>query len=302
MQAPQLDRKSRKHSGRPDTTGLDPERCAREILFALTCWDFPWDVERALEFALFRTYAVPSISSLLARTGEFEQRTRKRYDDTELILAEILEHGADHPRGAAALARMNEMHARFRIPNEDFLYVLSTFVFEPMRWIERFGWRQLTEAEKAAMFHYYRDLGRRMGIHDVPDDLPAFEAFNRDFEGMHFHYTESNARIGTKTLDLMLGFYLPRPLFGLGRPAAYALMDPLLLAAMGFPPPPRWLRWAVPAALRLRAHALRLLPKRRHPHLLTRVRRPTYPRGYTIEELGTFAPKERPRTAPRARS
>ncbi len=277
--------------GRPDTSALDPVRDAREIVFALAAWDFPWDIERSLEFALFRTYAVPSISALLVHTGEFEQRTRKRYDDTELILAEIQQHGADHPRGAAALARMNAMHGRFRIPNENFLYVLSTFVFEPMRWIERFGWRQLSAAEKAAMFHYYRDLGARMGIRDIPTDLAAFEAFNCDFEAAHFRHAASNARIGTKTLDLLLGFYLPRALFGLARPGAYALMDPPLRAAMGFPDPPRWLCRAMPAALRLRAWVLRLLPKRRRPHLLTRVRRPTYPRGYRIEDLGTFAEK-----------
>lgn len=80
---------------RPDTTGLDPARDARTYMIALSCWDFPCDIEKALEFALFRTYAVPAISGLLQRTGEFENRTRKRYDDTELILAEIQEHGPD---------------------------------------------------------------------------------------------------------------------------------------------------------------------------------------------------------------
>jgi hypothetical protein len=272
---------------------MDPERDSRQIVFVLGAWDFPWDIERALEFALFRTYAVPSISSLLARTGEFVKRTRKRYDDTELLLAEIQQHGADHARGAAALSRMNEMHGRFRIANDDFLYVLSTFVFEPIRWIERFGRRRLSEAEKAALFHYYRDLGRRMGIQAIPEDPGTFETFNRDYEEAHFRYAESNARIGVKTLDLLLGFYLPRPLFGLARPFAHALMDAPLRDAMGFPSPPGWLQQAAPAAMRVRARLLRILPKRRRPHLLTRVRRPTYPRGYSVEALGTFAPEPR---------
>jgi hypothetical protein len=103
-----------------------------------------------LEFALFRTYAVPSISGLLAKTGEFERGPRKRYDDTELILAEILENGLDSARGRAALARMNAMHGRFGIANEDTLYVLSTFLFEPVRWLERFGWRPMTVHEQQA--------------------------------------------------------------------------------------------------------------------------------------------------------
>ena len=121
---------------------LDPRRDYRRIVFLLTFHVFPWDIERALEFALFRTYAVPSISGLLFKTGEFVRRPRKRYDDTELILSEILENGFDSKRGQSALRRLNEMHGRFPISNADYLYVLSTFVFEPIRWLERFGWRR----------------------------------------------------------------------------------------------------------------------------------------------------------------
>jgi hypothetical protein len=72
------------------------------------------------------------------------------------------------------------------------------------------------------------------------------------------------------------------------RPLAHALMDTPLLNAMGFREPPRLLRRLVTGALRARAHVLRWVPERRRPHLLTRVRRPTYPRGYEIEQLGTF--------------
>ena len=68
-------------------------------------------------------------------------------------------------------------------------------------------------------------------------------------------------------------------------------MDAPLLTAMGFEPAPRWLRVLVPGLLRLRGRLLAHFPERRRPHLLTRVRRPTYPEGYRIEELGTFRRK-----------
>lgn len=72
---------------------------------------------------------MPSISRLLFKSGEFIRRPRKRYDDTELLLAEILENGFDSKRGRSALQRINQMHNRFAIANRDFLYVLTTFVF-----------------------------------------------------------------------------------------------------------------------------------------------------------------------------
>lgn len=275
---------------RPNTHAMDPISHAREITFVLSAWDFPSDIQTALELALFRTYAVPGISGLLNRTGAFTNETRKRVDDTGIILSEILEHGPKSPRGSKALQRMNEMHARFSIPNEAFLYVLSAFVCEPVRWLERFGWRELTWTEITACTNYYRDLGERMGITGIPETYEGFAAFNRSFEDKYFRYAPSNAVIGNKTLDLLLGSYLPRGLFWLGRPVLVALLDAPLRNAMGFKKPPRWLQYLVPAALRLRARILARLPKRTSPVLVAERARRSYPNGYRIEEVGTFAP------------
>lgn len=269
---------------------LDPSTEYERIGFILTAYEFSWDIEKALEFALFRTYAVPSISGLLSRTGEFRRHTRKRYDDTELLLSEISENGLDSARGRAAVSRVNEMHGRYRISNGDMLYVLSTFVVEPKRWIDRFGKRPLTQAEIEASVQYYRALGEKMGIRDLPDSFAGFDAYSRTYEAEHFRYADSNAEIAGLTRDLLLSFYLPKPLVPLGRPAVHALCDPPLRRAMGFPDPPGWLEWVVIGGLKLRASVLRWLPARRRPRLITARRRPTYPGGYRIEELGTFKP------------
>jgi hypothetical protein len=265
---------------------LDPVADHQQICFLSTCYDFPWDYTRALEFALFRTFGVAKGTPLLASTGEFVQRTRKRYDDTVLILGELLEHGYDSPRGRAALRRMNQQHGRYPIPNDEYLYTLSTFVFEPMRWIDRFGWRAYTAHERIATFTYWVEIGRRMNIRDLPATLEEFEAFNIAFERANFRYAPPNARIACATRDLLLGMYLPRPLWPLGKPLVAALIDEPLLRAVGFSAPPAWLRRLAGAALRLKARIQRALPPRRAPYLFTRAHYPSYPRGYIIEELG----------------
>jgi hypothetical protein len=76
----------------------------------MTAYEFPFDITRALEFALYRTFAVPRISALLDQTGEFTRHTQKRYDDTDLILSTIYEYGYDSDQGRAALRRMNRLH------------------------------------------------------------------------------------------------------------------------------------------------------------------------------------------------
>jgi hypothetical protein len=61
---------------------------------------------------------------------------------------------------------MNQLHRRWNIDNEDFLYVLSTFVFEPTRWHQQYGWRTPSEIEKRANFYFWREVGRRMNIQE----------------------------------------------------------------------------------------------------------------------------------------
>ena len=100
---------------------LDPKNDCQEISYLISAYEFPWDLTRALEFALFRVFGMPNESALLAQTGEFVQRTQKRYDDTVLILSEIIENGYDSPRGHAALVRMNKQHSRYQIPNDEIL-------------------------------------------------------------------------------------------------------------------------------------------------------------------------------------
>ena len=128
----------------------------QQIVRRLACYEFPFDFTRSLEFALFRTFCVPSVSRLLNATQEFVQRARKRNDDTDLLVSEILENGYASERGRAAIARINVIHGRFRISNDDFLYVLSSFIYEPIRWIGRFGWRPLNERECLALFYFWR--------------------------------------------------------------------------------------------------------------------------------------------------
>jgi hypothetical protein len=53
---------------------LDPVRDDQRIVYLDTYYEFPFDTTRSLEFALFRTFAVPSIGGLLDETGEFGAR------------------------------------------------------------------------------------------------------------------------------------------------------------------------------------------------------------------------------------
>jgi hypothetical protein len=264
---------------------LDPVADHVRVVYLDTCFEFPWDTTRSLELALFRTFAVPSVAQVLADTGEFFARAQKRYDDTDLILSTIVETGYDSAEGRRAIRRMNQIHGRFEISNDDFLYVLSSFVFEPIRWNARFGWRPLIEAERLATFHFWRAVGGLMAIRDIPESYDAFERFNVEYEREHFARSAASEAVGRATRDMFLACFpgLPKRF---GAQAIYALMDDNLLAAFDFPHPPAAVRMAVETALRTRGRIVAMLPPRRRPRLRTRRKTRTYGRSWELERLG----------------
>ena len=264
---------------------LDPVRDHVRIQHLSTGFEFSWDTVRALEVALYRTYCVPGISALLARTGEFTSHPQRRYDDTAIIIAELCEWGYESERGRAALERMNFIHSHFRIPNEDYLYVLSTFVFEPIRWNARFGWRLMHENEKQASFHFWREVGRRMGIADIPGTFDALERFSRAYEEQHFRYADSNARIGAATRELFVSWF-PRFLAPMIRKSVHAMLDDRMREAFGFPEPSASLTFVLDFCLTMRGRIVRFLPPRRQAHFFTDNPNRTHPGGYDITHLG----------------
>lgn len=116
----------------------------------------------SLEFALFKTFALPSVSKLLVSTREFQDHCTRRAEDTELILSEIIdaypriqnemrrcpiipekEIKKQHERRETAIHRLNEIHGKYKISNDDYLYTLVLFLEEPVRWINSWEWRKL---------------------------------------------------------------------------------------------------------------------------------------------------------------
>ncbi|TDQ48007.1 oxygenase MpaB family protein [Actinorugispora endophytica] len=269
---------------------LDAEADCRRIALIISNHEFPWDIEQALGLALYRTYAVPGIGELLDRTQEFTRRTQHRYDDTALLLSDIMEHGFEPGRGRDALRRINQMHRSYDISNDDYRYVLSTFVVMPVRWLNDlgYGWRRLSEHEVAALTNYYRTLGRHMGIKEIPETYDEFHELFESYEAAHFAYTDGGRAVADATLDLMVDFF-PRWQRPVVRPFTKALLDDRLVKAFGYEEPSRFWRTAARLGLRARARVVRLMPPRREPRPVSaNPNIVSYPDGYDPRRIGTF--------------
>lgn len=66
---------------------------------------------------------------------------------------------------------MNHLHDQYNISNDDFLYTLSVFILEPPKFCTRFEWRSMSPVEEMALFAFWSEIGRRMGIEGIPAEL-----------------------------------------------------------------------------------------------------------------------------------
>ena len=264
---------------------MDPDADCDEIYRLLSQYEFPWDITRALELALFRTYAVPAIGRLLDRTGELTRCPQRRYDDTVMILFEILAAGRHgQQRRAEALQQLNAIHGRYRISNDDYLYTLATFVVIPVRWIEQFGWRRLHPREVRALTNTMRRMGEGMRIDGIPETYAEFAQLLDDYERDRFGFDPGGRRVADSTMRLF-GSWFPRPLSGAVSSATRLLMEPHLLDAFALEHPPEFAKRAVRLALKARAQVLRVGPVRPDSRPVSPEPR-SYPDGYRIADLG----------------
>ncbi|MGH3372642.1 MAG: oxygenase MpaB family protein [Nocardioidaceae bacterium] len=264
---------------------LDPAQDHDEIFALVTRYEFPWEYVQGTSLAFLRDFAVPSISGLLDRTGEFEHRGQKRYDDTILIGFEATVDTLESERGRAAIRHLNRIHRRHDISDDEFVYVLATTIVGPKRFIDAYGRRALHPHETAAMARVTSRFGELMGIKHLPASYPDYEAFLDRHEAEHFRFAPENRRVAEASLRIVAGWY-PRPLRSLVRRIGIAMLDEPLRRALGLPRQPRWLGRLVHVALRSRARALRLMPPRPATRPYRHDPSRTYPLGYTLADLG----------------
>ncbi|KAF8966173.1 hypothetical protein BDZ97DRAFT_1658235 [Flammula alnicola] len=276
---------------------ITPEE-AQKIIHISTLYDMPLLLNYSLAFALFKTYGIPSISKLLAATKELKSKetVSKRYADTEILIstwvgcpisgflnpavAETKEgpntKPADDPRANIALARVNWLHSKYNISNDDYLYTLCLFVLEPSDWADRYGWRSLSPLERNAFYVFWVEIGKRMGIRDIPGTLEELLAFSKEYETTHMVPAETNKEIAGYTVDELLSA-APKA-FGVkafGVRVVICLMDDIVRQAMMYPKQPWLLRATVYSLLRIIGFIQHfLLPPRISPSFPIDVRLP----------------------------
>lgn len=242
---------------------------ANEIMHVSQLWDMPWLTTISLSFALFKTYAIPTISKVLCKSRELSDpaNAARRAEDTAVTITEFL-RGLDTERGAQALARMNYLHSRYGslITNDDMLYTLSLFIFEPIAFAEKYDWRPMTLLEQESRYVFWREIGARMGIKNIPPTREALYLWKEGYAKENYKYSPDNRAVGDATFDVFLRA-IPGPFKSFARQASIALLDDQTREAFGYERSPEWIYKFVPALLIARGWVVGyfLLPRLKTP-------------------------------------
>ncbi|KAI9473456.1 MAG: hypothetical protein EXX96DRAFT_578039 [Benjaminiella poitrasii] len=306
---------------------LENHDVAMEIYSNIFRKEFPLFARSSLEFALFKPFSMPSVSKLLVSTREFLDRCPRRAEDTELILSEIIdpypriqnelrcnphitekEITKQYERRENAINRLNELHGKYPISDEDYLYTLVLFVVEPIRWINNWEWRKLDIREINAIFKVWHEIGTKMKIKNIPDTLNEWYEVQKEYVTKLVYYHPTNWRCADPTIK-HLGSRLPKFML----PVLYKVLPCLLedseCTAFGIQTASAFMRLMFNMIIFVRACLIRYfcLPRRIYdlrtpfyanekgrfvPHYF--VYKPCiYSEGYKIEELGPekFMPK-----------
>ncbi|KAH7385760.1 hypothetical protein BKA66DRAFT_511571 [Pyrenochaeta sp. MPI-SDFR-AT-0127] len=270
---------------------------AWEIVKYVQSLEFPWMTAKALSFALFKTYGVPSISKLLCETQQLGhvEFAGRRYADTSILIIEFLGHSPTSERANSAIARMNYLHSRYqkagKISNDDMLYTLSLFVLEVERWVGLYEWRQLTPMEICALGTHWKAVGDAMGIDythlrngpsNFKDGLEFFEdvkEWANDYEQRCMVPNKYNHQLAEETTRILLA-NVPGPFKRFGKTIVTTLMDESLRCAMLYEAPPAIYLKTIQFIFRVRKvfliyfipprpYSLRFNPVSEHPDPMT---------------------------------
>ena len=250
------------HSDVPLVTGgwiarriaaLDPVRDNEEVahLSVEVRYGDAFFVHAAYIVAFTRQVAVPSISRIVYRTGtgDLMKDVRRRNDHTLVFFGEMLRHGHSSERGRAAIDRMEQIHSRFGITDDDKLYTLGSLAFEGQRILEQLGLERFTDHELLGLYHFWRGVGERMGLM-VPGTPAAFRAWVDDYEAAHYAYTEGGRALVDQLFVDWRQRWFPGPLRSLADPVLLAMLDDRLRATHRLPDPPAAVVRALPSVVR----------------------------------------------------
>jgi hypothetical protein len=252
-----------------------------------------------------RQASIPAIARVLYRggNGDIATNPRQRNNDTIIYFTEFYRRGYKSEDGKAAIRRMEEIHSRFMIDEEQKIYTLATVMLEPDRLARQFGKDPFSETDRQARWNFWRGLAREMGFELPAETREKFLEWMIDYEDANYANTADGMGCYEGLVEDWLRWYpewLPQREW-LARQSLAGLLEPKLRAAMGVSDPPSWIQAEVNLVARAYLESTPVRVFRKNRNLINFFGRDrANPRD--LETVGHVPPRDRVGAGPRGRS
>lgn len=150
-------------------------------------------------------------------------------------------------RAYLGLARTRYLHSGYRasgkILDDDMLFTLALFALQPIRFINRYEWRQLSDLERCAIGTFWKSVGDgleisyeklpsgKTGFRDGIQWLEEIDAWSEEYETKFMVPDAKNRETADQTTAVLV-YMLPKMFHPVGLQFVSFMMDDRLRRAM----------------------------------------------------------------------
>jgi len=231
----------------------------------------------ALNFCFYRTFCSPTISGVYRNTGTIPNTPDKRACDTDLLMHIWMDYGLDSEEGTASYQHLNKIHGLHvsKTRNVDFVFVLCCLVVDAIQFCDGYGWRRILQKEKQSIWEFYRRVGLRMELKDIPDTLEECFVFVEKYteDNKSARVTKDGEALTKVITDLVCEWYylLPPPICRMGVNVVLYQMGKTFHSKLGLAKPSVFAFGIINSVLWLRQNLLKVTPPRIIPYKLSDV-------------------------------
>ena len=186
-----------------------------------------------------------------------------------------MDHGLDSELGKASYEHLNKIHGLHaaKTRNADFIFVLCCLVVDGIQFSNDYGWKKMEPKEREAFWEFFRRVGERMELKDIPNTLEECHAFVDEYtkDDRYTRASKAGAALTRAINDLVCEWYYLAPPFLCRMTVSVLLyqMGRTFHAKLGLKKPSAFSFVLINSALWARKQLLRIVPPRTYPYKLS---------------------------------
>lgn len=173
---------------------------------------YPYPFRFGSYHAILRSLTIATLVERLYESSRLSNETYERLLRTRQLIRVLIYYGTNSEEASRAIDTINQAHAYVVTSNDDYLFVLSTFFLEPLRWNKEYGKKPINDNDLQLIIEFWSEIGRRMNIENMPQGLDQWLQFQEDYENRFAAYSDAGNKLAMSSLNKLCSQAIP---FGL---------------------------------------------------------------------------------------